>query len=191
MSGRRFGRRWFLGALATTISVGVAGCTRSPRTSPNETQTDTTTDTTGLVVGKQPPDFSLAAVGGETVSLRPVERPTILTTIATWCPSCEEESHRLTQIHSQYSGQIRLITIDMDSTQDSMADLRAFKQDHGGEWPHVMATPDVIRDYRIRSLDTTYLLDRRGIIQYKDTSSTSVATLERELDPLLASGERA
>jgi thiol-disulfide isomerase/thioredoxin len=145
----------------------------------------------GLGVGERPPDFSLESVAGDTISLRPVEHPTVLFFMAAWCTSCKEEEHSLAQLHEQYGEQVRLISIDVDPQRDSMADLRQFKQQYGGDWPHLMGTTELIRAYRITSLDTTYLLDRQGVTQYTDTCVTSVETFNRQLTPLLKSGDSA
>lgn len=208
MTDRRLSRRRLLGTLGSGTLVGIAGClglgTESSPSSSGEATThasdDAATDATtgakqsggaptGLSVGERPPDFSLESVAGDTVSLHPVKQPTLLTFMAAWCTSCKEEAHALTQLHKQYGEQVRLISIDTDPGRDSMADLRKFKQQYGGDWPHVMGTQQLIQDYRITSLDTTYLLDSQGVTQYKDTNVTSLATFKQQLKKLPELGE--
>ena len=221
MTKQRLSRRQLLTTLGSGTLVGLAGClgigtesspSSSEKATPpaasccaGDTPTDTGTDgtpatteakqsgraPTGLSVGERPPDFSLESVAGNTVSLRPVKQPTVLFFMAAWCTSCKEEEHALAQIHETYGEQVRLISIDTDPNRDSMADLRNFKQQYGGDWPHVMGTTQLIRDYRITSLDTTYILDSQGVTRYTDTGVTSVATFKRELTPLLKAGETA
>jgi thiol-disulfide isomerase/thioredoxin len=211
MTKRRLTRRQLLGTLASGTLVGVAGCLGigaessvppSPEATPSSSAEGKGPNITtgagqsggapsGLGVGERPPDFALKSVGGDTISLRPVEHPTVLFFMAAWCTSCKEEEHSLAQLHEQYGEQVRLISIDVDPQRDSMVDLRQFKQQYGGDWPHLMGTTELIRAYRITSLDTTYLLDRQGVTHYKDMGVTSVGTFTQQLTPLLQSGENA
>lgn len=172
-------RRDILHGISGITLTGLAGClgdTLLPEDSPTNS---------GLSVGGKPPDFTLQRTGGTSVSLRPVEQPTVLFFMAAWCTSCKQEEHNLKQIHQQYGDDVRLISIDMDPDRDTMDDLRQFKQQYVGDWIHAIGTQQLIQTYRLTSLDTTYIIEQSGTTVYKDRNVTSIQTFEQELTQLL------
>jgi cytochrome oxidase Cu insertion factor (SCO1/SenC/PrrC family) len=136
---------------------------------------------TGLSVGEKPPDFTLQTTDGGTVSLRGSDQPTVVFMMAAWCTTCRFESENLQEIEAKYGDSVRIISLDVDPGRDTMADLRRFQSQYGGNWIHAMGTRDVVEQYRIQSLDTTYILNEHGVTVYTDTSVTDASTLDREL----------
>lgn len=193
-------RRSLLTTLGGITVTGLAGCLGGSQPSQDPTQqsstsngTDGTTNSdssrsdakTGLNVGQRPPDFSLQTTAGTEVTLHPVEKPTAMFFMAAWCTSCKQEEHNLKQVHETFGDDVRLMSIDMDPDRDSMKDLRQFKQQYGGDWIHAMGTQDLIRTYRLTSLDTTYIIDQNGVSVYKDSDVTSVNQFKSEFKKLL------
>lgn len=184
-------RRDILSGISGATLISLAGCIGG-NSSAEKSEDDSGSDgsdgsstKSGLSVGEKPPDFTLQMTAERTVSLRPVEKPTILFFMAAWCTSCKQEESNLKQIQQQYDDDVRLISIDMDPDRDTMDDLRQFKQQYGGDWIHAMGTQQLIQKYRLTSLDTTYIIDQSGVTVYKDSDVTSVKTFERELSELL------
>ncbi len=105
--------------------------------------------------------------------------------MAAWCTSCKQEENNLKRVREIFGDDVRLISIDMDPDRDSMEDLRQFKTRYGGEWVHAMGTRELVRTYRLTSLDTTYIVDRNGVSTYKDSDVTSVARFESEFEKLV------
>lgn len=143
----------------------------------------------GLSVGKKPPEFSLESLAHGTVSLYPVQKPTVLSFIAVSCPSCREQEVNLKPVHERYGDEVRIMTISAEPNRDVRDDLRRFKEQYGSDWIHAIGTAQVIRNYRITSMDTTYILDTEGRITYKDTSVTSTKTFEEQVSKLLNDGD--
>ena len=187
-------RRDILHGISGVTIIGLAGCMGKNSSVQGETKpaeqtednggsggSDSPPTKSGLSVGEKPPDFTLATTAGTKVSLRPVEKPTVLFFMAAWCTSCKQEESNLKQIQQQYGDDVRLISIDMDPDRDTMDDLRQFKQQYGGDWIHAMGTQEFIQEYRLTSLDTTYIINQSGVTVYKDSNVTPVKTFEREL----------
>ena len=177
-------RRQLLRTLGTGALVGMAGCLGTGDNTSQSSSADT-----GLDVGEQPPDFSLDSLDRGTVSLFPVQKPTVLSFIAVSCPSCRDQEVNLKPVHERYGDQVRIITISAEPNRDVRDDLRRFKEQYGGDWIHAIGTAQVTRDYRITSMDTTYILDTEGRITYKDTSVTSTKTFEEQMSRLLNGGD--
>lgn len=131
----------------------------------------------GTSVGKTAPDATLQTVNGSTVTIQGSEKPTVIFLMASWCSSCRIESSALQEVEEIYGDRVRIISVDVDPKRDSMADLRAFKQKYGGPWTHAMATSEFMKSYRVKALDTTYVLNQHGVIVYKDISPTDTKTL--------------
>lgn len=139
---------------------------------------------TGLSVDEKPPNFTLQTTGGGAVSLHGSDRPTVVFMMAAWCTTCRFESANLQEIKAKYGDSVRLISLDVDPGRDTMADLRRFQSEYGGDWIHAMGTRDIVQQYRVQALDTTYILNEYGVTVYKDTSITDASTLDRELSKL-------
>jgi len=139
---------------------------------------------TGLSIGETPPDFTLQTTDGEAVSLQEPNRPTVVFMMAAWCTTCRFESENLQEIEAKYGDTVRIISLDVDPEQDTMADLERFQSQYGGDWIHAMGTRELVEQYRIRSLDTTYILNEHGVTVYKDRSVTDASILDRELSRL-------
>lgn len=190
-------RRRFLAVLAGSGTLSTAGCLGGPSSglgqpSPGgdgSSNRSNDGDTVGLNEGQTPPDFSLESVDNGTVSLRPLEKPTVLFFMAAWCTSCKQEESHLRQVRQQYGDNVRLISIDADPDRDTMQDLAAFKKQYGGDWIHVMATTQLIQTYRLTSLDTTYIINAEGVTAYKDKGVTSVNTFTEQLEKVLGAGQ--
>lgn len=56
---------------------------------------------------------------------------------------------------------------------------------------NAIGTGSVIWDYRITSIDATYILDNEGQITYKDTGVTSTETFERQVAKLRNGGDNS
>lgn len=190
-------RRTLLTTFGGVAGTGLAGCLGGTDFSQNQPEDPDSVDEntegagdsagseTGLDVGQKLPDFGLQTTSGDEVSLHPIEKPTALFFMAAWCTSCKQEEHNLKQVHEKFGDDVRLISIDMDPDQDTLADLRKFKDQYGGDWIHAMGTRELIQKYRLTSLDTTYVIDQNGISVYKDSNVTSVAQFETEFEKLL------
>ena len=170
--------------LGTGALLGTAGCLGL-----GDSKSQGSSVETGLDVGEQPPDFSLESLDRRTVSLFPVRRPTVLSFIAVSCPSCRDQEVNLKPVHERYGDQVRIMTISAEPNRDVRDDLRRFKEQYGGDWIHAIGTAQVIRDYRITSMDTTYVLDTQGRITYNDTSVTSTKTFEEQVSQLVNGGD--
>ena len=177
-------RRQLLRTLGSGALLGTAGCLGT-----GDSASQGSSAETGLDVGEQPPDFSLDSLAHGTVSLYPVRKPTVLSFIAVSCPSCREQEVNLKPVHERYGDEVRIITISAEPNRDVRDDLREFKEQYGGDWIHAIGTAQVIRDYRITSMDTTYILDSEGHITYKDTSVTSTKAFDEQVSKLVNGGD--
>jgi cytochrome c biogenesis protein CcmG, thiol:disulfide interchange protein DsbE len=132
------------------------------------------------VVGHPAPDFTLTMVNGETFALSDHRgTPVVLNFWATWCPPCRAELPELEAASRRYQGQVVIVGVDQ---AEPASTVQAFAQQMGLTFPLPLDTSaQVSRLYRVRSLPTTYFIDREGIIREMQIGALTEATLAQLL----------
>ncbi|MBA7607353.1 Thiol-disulfide oxidoreductase ResA [subsurface metagenome] len=108
----------------------------------------------------------------------------VLDMMATWCGPCITEMDHLKELYTNYSAQgVVIMSIDIDPTEsDEM--IRQFKSEYGGDWIFASG-PEVGITYQIMYIPTIYIIDKQGIIAYKNVGVTNYSTLLSEINKLL------
>lgn len=108
----------------------------------------------------------------------------VLDMMATWCGPCITEMDHLKELYTNYSAQgVVIMSIDIDPTEsDEM--IRQFKSEYGGDWTFASG-PEVGITYQIMYIPTIYIIDKQGIIAYKNVGVTDYSTLLSEINKLL------
>lgn len=108
----------------------------------------------------------------------------VLDMMATWCGPCITEMDHLKELYTNYSAQgVVIMSIDIDPTEsDEM--IRQFKSEYGGDWIFASG-PEVGITYQIMYIPTIYIIDKQGIIAYKNVGVTDYSTLLSEINKLL------
>ena len=122
------------------------------------------------------PDFTLTTVTGETVKLSELRgTPVVLNFWATWCPPCRAELPELQAASQRLAGQVAIIGVDQ---AEAPADVKAFAAKLGLTYPLPLDTnADASRRYAVRSLPTTFFIDRTGTIRQIQVGALTEATL--------------
>ncbi len=115
--------------------------------------------------GHLAPDFTVPLLHGDFLSLQDFKgTPVIINFWATWCPPCRVEMPILQDFYDKQDV-IRLIAI---SSGESLNTVASFIKTNGYTFPIGLdSSTRVSRDYLIRFLPTTFLLDAEGIIRQK------------------------
>jgi cytochrome c biogenesis protein CcmG, thiol:disulfide interchange protein DsbE len=127
-------------------------------------------------VGHPAPDFMLTTVAGKTVKLSELRgTPVVLNFWATWCPPCRAELPELQAASQRLAGQVAIIGVDQ---AEAPADVQAFASKLGLTYPLPLDTNgDASRRYAVRSLPTTFFIDRAGTIRQIQVGALTEATL--------------
>lgn len=137
----------------------------------------------GSEVGQKAPGFVLKTLEGQEVSLgSQAGKPTILFFMAYWCGTCIPEAIALRQIREDYGDKLNILVIDVDSSSTPEF-LKEFKRISGdGDFLRGFDLgQEITRLYRVRSLDTTLLLDEKGQVVFRDERPTSYETFRQVL----------
>ncbi len=119
-------------------------------------------------VGTPAPDFSLALLDpaaslGDSVSKSDFAgRVTVVNVWASWCGPCREEAPVLRRAHAAAdAGQVAFLGVVRNDDPD---DARDFIADFGIEYANAIDDGAFARDYGVRGLPMTFVLDAAGTI---------------------------
>jgi peroxiredoxin len=119
------------------------------------------------LVGKGAPNFSLRNVEGQDVSLIDFKGKVVLLNFwASWCPPCRTELPRLNALKKSYEGKnFEIVAIATDRSSSPVID---FVKKHNITLPVLLDTDvKVSRKYKVFSLPTSFLINKRGIMVEK------------------------
>ena len=129
------------------------------------------TSTSGQIPAPQKgflaPDFELKAPTGETVKLSDLRGQAVLVNLwATWCPPCRAEMQTIEAVYNQYKSEgFTVLAVNM-TYQDNPLDIMPFVEGQGLTYPILLdETGDMAKDYQLKSLPSSYFIDRQGIIK--------------------------
>jgi peroxiredoxin len=137
--------------------------------------------------GPAAPDFTVPTLEGGTFTLSAQRgKPVILYIMAYWCGTCLPEARALGKLHQQYGDRLTILALDVDPSSTPEG-LRQFRQ-YAGAPNYIWAfdrNNQVVQAYRIRALDTTFIINQAGEIVYSDAYPTSYGTLAAQITKLL------
>jgi tetratricopeptide (TPR) repeat protein len=109
----------------------------------------------------------------------------VLNFFATWCPPCRAETPDLNAAHRRYASKgVTFIGID---DEESPALVSVFAKTKGVPYQIVMDSKSAVEHvYDVRAIPTTYVLDRNGVIRYRQVDELNAKTLAGVLDAVIA-----
>jgi DsbE subfamily thiol:disulfide oxidoreductase len=132
------------------------------------------------VIGHPAPDFALTTLEGEKFQLSTQRgTPVVLNFWATWCPPCRAELPELKAASERYADQVAIVGINQ---AEAPATVAKFAQDVGLTFRVPLDQQGAVsRVYGVRSLPTTFFIDRSGIIRQIQNGPLTEATLAQLL----------
>jgi peroxiredoxin len=179
-------KRWF-GLTALVLVVGAGWIWNS--------SVPVSATTGGLIPspreGFLAPDFTLDLVGGGQVTLSELRGDVVLINLWTsWCPPCRAEMPALQKVYEANRERgFEILAINM-TYQDSETAAVEFVREHGLTFPILLDRMGAVGyQYQLRSLPTTFFMDRQGVIQQVILGGPmSEVTLQTALESLLKEG---
>lgn len=127
---------------------------------------ETTANAAAPQAGFPAPDFTLKTAKGETYVLSELKGQAVLVNIwATWCPPCKAEMPAIEKMYNEYKEQGFVVLAVNSTFQDNPLDIAPFTEEYGITFPILLdETSDISRAYQVRSLPSSYFINRQGII---------------------------
>jgi cytochrome c biogenesis protein CcmG/thiol:disulfide interchange protein DsbE len=118
-------------------------------------------------VGGIAPDFTLRDLKGRNVSLSEYRgHVVVLDFWASWCPPCNETIPELVSVQNKYGGKgVVVLGIAIDDSRSDATTLLAFSKEHRMNYAILIGSDAVEGIYKIRSIPTLFLVDKKGKIQ--------------------------
>ena len=117
--------------------------------------------------GFSAPDFTLKTPEGTAFILSKLRGQAVLVNLwATWCPPCRAEMPAIETLYQEYKDQgFIVLAIDMTYQDDPFA-VVPFTIENGLTFPVLLDETGIVASaYQLRSLPSSYFIDREGIIQ--------------------------
>jgi cytochrome c biogenesis protein CcmG/thiol:disulfide interchange protein DsbE len=113
------------------------------------------------------PDFSLQTPEGETIALSDLRGQAVLVNLwATWCPPCRAEMPSMQKLYHEYKDKGFVVLAVNMTYQDDPSAVVPFMQEYNLTFPILIEdTGNVARSYELRSLPSSFFIDRQGFIQ--------------------------
>jgi thiol-disulfide isomerase/thioredoxin len=131
------------------------------------------------------PAFVLPDLAGREVALADHAGRTVIVDFwATWCEPCKQQIPVLNQFHRRHP-EVSVLGVAVDAAgREAVA---AFAAEHGIEYPVLLGTESLARDYGVPGFPALVVVDRQGRL---DSLHLGVITPEELEEAVAQSGER-
>ncbi len=130
-------------------------------------ETTATSESAAPQAGFLAPDFTLNTMDGQAYTLSELRGKAVLINLwATWCPPCRAEMPAIEKVYQEYKDQGFIVLAVNAANQDDAAAVTPFLDQYGLTFPVVLdVSGDASAKYQLRSLPSSYFIDRQGIIR--------------------------
>ena len=118
-------------------------------------------------IGFLAPAFDLPSLSQDNENISQNQDEVVLVNFfASWCPPCKTEMPAMQNVYTTYHAKGLEIYAVTNLQQDNLSDIQAFIKDSGVQFPILLdGNGATFRDFAIRALPTTFLLDSSGRIR--------------------------
>lgn len=136
--------------------------------------------------GKKAADFSLKTLDGKEVRLSDYKGKIVIVDFwATWCAPCRKGIPDLIEIQKEYKDKVVVIGISLDQ-QNTIKDLAPFIKQYGINYPVVLGTEQVVKDFgNIQAIPTSFVIDKAGNIIDTHVGLVPKSTYTEKINQLL------
>ncbi len=121
----------------------------------------------GTDIGEIAPDFELITLTGEVIRLSDYRGKRIMLNFwASWCPPCRAEMPDMERFSNDYN--VEVIAINLTESELYIEDVQEFVEEYQLSFIIPLDEAAAVEaKYGIRSVPTTFMIDTKGMIQYK------------------------
>jgi len=147
-------------------------------------------DVPSPLIGKAAPAFNLPELYNPTKKFSPEDvkgKVWLLNVWASWCASCKDEHPILVELARK-----NIVPVYGLDYKDKRSDAENTLRSAGDPYTLVLSDTDgrVGIDYGVYGVPETYVIDKQGIIQYKQTGPITHRNLREKILPMVAKLEK-
>ncbi len=137
---------------------------------------------TGIDVGQKAPAFELLTIEDKKLDLESFRKDKVVLMVfsATWCPACRHEIPLLKEYYTEFKDDgLEILSIDI---QESKKKVASFIKKNEINYPVVLdSIAKVAVLYKVRGIPLNIILDKNGVIKYRENMPPSKDDLKRLL----------
>lgn len=138
---------------------------------------------TGIDVGQKASTFKLMTTEDKELELESFakDKVTLIVFSATWCPSCRQEIPVLKEYYTEFKDKgLNVLSIDI---QESKQKVKSFAEKYQINYPVALDTEaSVARLYNVVGIPLNIIMDKSGVIRYKEHTPPDKKFLEQLLE---------
>lgn len=117
--------------------------------------------------GFKAPNFTLQTLDGQTITLSSLRGKSVLINLwASWCPPCKSEMPSFERVYNDYKNQGFVILAVNATNQDTLSNARDFVNQNQLTFPILLDNDGKVSQlYQLRSLPTSFFVDKNGVIR--------------------------
>ncbi len=131
--------------------------------------------------GDDAPKVDVETPDGKTVTIEPKDKPTVVMFADIESEECKAYSETLVDLHGKYEDHAYMVTVN-SNLDVSKEDVKAFHEEHGGDWEHAMGDLDALEKYGITASVTICVIDEDGKIAFRFEGDVDRETVEKVLE---------
>ncbi|MGM8214601.1 redoxin domain-containing protein [Bacillaceae bacterium W0354] len=138
----------------------------------------------GLNVGERAPDFHLETLSGESVRLSDLRGKRVMINFwATWCPPCRAEMPDMEKFYNSHD--VEILAINLTQTESRVNDIKSFVDEFSLTFPILLDEElEAGMLYQIQPIPTSFMVDSRGIIQFKTIGPMNYDMMVQEFEKM-------
>ncbi len=138
---------------------------------------------TGVDIGQKASTFELLTIDDKKLELESFRKDKVVLMVfsATWCPACRHEIPLLKEYYGEFKDNgLEVLNIDI---QESKKKVGSFVEKNEIDYPVALdSIAKVAMLYKVRGIPLNIILDKDGIIKYRDNRPPSKEILDELLN---------
>lgn len=182
-------KKYFIWIFAT-LSLFLLGCSTTTRQTDDTPQAVKNLQKFKFITVEHPniaaPYFTLTDDKGTRLDNKGLKgKVYVIQGFAPGCSSCAREIATLNKVYDKFKDKnFEIISLDIAS-EDFSGVIETKERFNGGDWRWTIDTDNVAVKFEMKTLESTYVVDKDGVIRYKDESITDLDTILQEIEKLV------